>query len=302
MKVIHFFLALFLFMIWGFNFVVIKLGLQGVPPIFLVFSRFFLTSLPAIFLIKKPNTTWAKLASYGLIMFAMQFGMLFSAMHHGITPALASILLTMQVFFTIAVAAIAFKEKILFSQWIGGFIALVGILLIIRHLGHEVTLAGFLLVIGSAACAAPGNAICKTMGQIDMIGMVVWSSLFAWPLLLGCSLYYEGIEAITKSLFEINWMSFGAVCYITYLSTFLGYYLWNLLLSKYPMSTVAPFSLLSPIFATVFSAVVLKEALPTWKIFTGSLVLLGLCFNLAGPYLEKKWTLVKNSRAENLLD
>lgn len=302
MKLIHFLLTIALFVVWGFNFVVIKVGLRDLPPLFLVFTRFFLTSLPAIFLIKKPNASWKQLIAYGTIMFALQFALLFSAMHHGITPALASILLQLQVFFTIGVAAFVFKEKLTISQILGALVAFAGMLIITMHLGHEVTLSGVLLVIGAAACAAPGNAICKKMGNVNMIAVVVWSSLFTWPTLLGFSLYYEGIEAIKKAIFSMEWSSFGAILYITYLSTFLGYFIWNYLLCKYPMSKTAPFSLLSPVFGTLFSSLVLKEQLPVWKISAGLLVLLGLCIHLTGPFLEKKWIFSKNSEAENLLD
>ena len=302
MKLTHFFVTLFLFIIWGLNFVVIKIGLKEIPPVFLVFIRFFLTSFPAIFFIKRPNISLSKLLIYGLVMFALQFGFLFSAMEHGITPALASILLQLQVFFTIALGSIVFKEKLSTSQIFGALVAFSGMAIIAKNLSHEVTLSGVLLVIAAAACSAPGNAICKKMGDVDMVAVVVWSSLFAWPALLLFSVYLEGCDKILLSLMTLNKSSFGAVAYITYLSTFLGYYIWNYLISKYPMSVVAPYSLLSPIFGTFFSCILLGETLPTWKISCGLLVLAGLCINLAGSYLEKRSMIYKKSKAENLVD
>lgn len=295
MKISHLFLILFVILIWGLNFVLIKFGLLHIPPIFLVFIRFFLTSLPAVFFIKKPDVSWKMLALYGNVMFALQFSMLFVAMHHGITPSLAAILLQLQVFFTLGLAAYLFKEKLFKSQIFGACIAFCGVGLIAKNLGAEVTLPGFLLVVGAASCAAPGNALSKKMGSADMLGVVVWSSLFAWPSLLCFSLYYEGLPTILEGLRHLTWQSAGSALYVTYLSTLLGYVVWNALISKYSLSKIAPFTLLSPVVGTLASTWILKEPLPFWKIFSACLILLGLFLNIFGPKLESKREISKES-------
>ncbi|MFD2017044.1 EamA family transporter [Vibrio olivae] len=48
-------LALTIVLIWGVNFVVIKVGLQGMPPLLLAGLRFALVAFPAVFFIKRPN-------------------------------------------------------------------------------------------------------------------------------------------------------------------------------------------------------------------------------------------------------
>lgn len=288
MKLTHLFLILLIILIWGFNFVVVKFGLTQIPPIFLVFLRFFLTSIPAIFFIKKPKVPFTMLACYGLLMFALQFSMLFMAMHHGITPALASILLQLQVFFTLALAAYFFKERLFKTQILGAIIAFSGVALIAMNLGSEVTLSGFLLVVGAASCSAPGNAISKKMGPVNMLSVVVWSSFCAWPPLLIFSFYYEGLDVILKGLKQLCFYSIGSTLYITYLSTLLGYVVWNHLIATYSLSKIAPFTLLSPLIGSLASAWILKEALPAWKLFAGFLILLGLCLNIFGPKWEAK--------------
>jgi len=47
-------LAVLVVAIWGFNFVVIKVGLKEIPPILLCALRFFLSAFPAVFFIKRP--------------------------------------------------------------------------------------------------------------------------------------------------------------------------------------------------------------------------------------------------------
>ena len=288
MRLKHFFLILGIILIWGFNFAVVKVGLVHIPPLFLVFLRFFLTSIPLIFFVKKPDVPIRLLFSYGVVMFALQFGMLFSAMQNGITAGLASILLQVQVFFALALAAIVFKEKLFKTQILGAVIAFLGIALIGKNLGDEITLAGFILVIGAACCSAPGNALSKKMGNVDMLGVVVWSSFFAWPCLLIFSLYFEGYAMIMQSFQSMTWKSCSSALYVTYLSTLLGYYVWNDLIAKYSVGKIAPFTLLSPVFGMISSTLIFKEPLPVWKLFSAMLILTGLGLHIIGPKLESQ--------------
>ena len=82
MQLFHVLLALVVVVVWGFNFVVIKVGLEEISPLLLGFGRFFLTSIPAIFFIKRPIAPFKMIAWYGLIMFALQFSLLFIGMYH----------------------------------------------------------------------------------------------------------------------------------------------------------------------------------------------------------------------------
>ena len=283
MRLSHLLLALLTIAIWGFNFVVIKVGLAGFPPIFLVFCRFFLTSLPAIFFIKRPNVPFKMIIAYGLVMFALQFTFLFLGMHLGVSPALASLLIQVQVFFMILLSILIFKEKLHKSQILGALIAFSGIGLIGMNLGGELTLSGFLLILAAAFSWGPGNVISKKMGSVNILSLVVWSSLVAWPPLLIVSLVSEGPHVILDSLHQMHWHSAAAVLYITYFSTLFAFCIWNHLIHLYTLGMIAPFSLLTPVVGILSSALVLKEPLQSWKISAGILIVLGLCINLLGP-------------------
>ena len=58
-------LALVVVVAWGVNFVVIKVGLHGVPPMLLGALRFTLAAVPAVFFIKRPKLPWRWLLAYG---------------------------------------------------------------------------------------------------------------------------------------------------------------------------------------------------------------------------------------------
>jgi len=282
MRLSHILLAVLTIFIWGFNFVLIKVGLLGMPPIFLVCCRFFLSCFPAIFFIKRPAVPFKKVVAYGLVMFALQFALLFSGMHLGVSPGLAALVLQAQVFFITFLGVVILKEKLRLAQILGALIAFSGIGCIGLNMGGEMTLTGFLLIISAAAVCAPGNVISKKIGPVNMLSLVVWSSLVAWPPLLIASLWLEGPAVILESLQTLSWKSAGAVLYITYLSTLFGFSMWNRLIHRYTLGTIAPFSLLSPAVGMLGSILVFHEPLYSWKILAGSLIILGLGINLVG--------------------
>lgn len=97
-----FLLALAVVAVWGTNFVVIRLALDELPALLLAALRFAFAFLPVAFFLPRPRVPWAYLAAHGLLIGVGQFGILFIAMEQDITPGLASVIVQMQVFFTIA--------------------------------------------------------------------------------------------------------------------------------------------------------------------------------------------------------
>jgi O-acetylserine/cysteine efflux transporter len=281
----HILLLLLVVAIWGFNFVVIKEGLQHFPPIFLCFARFLITSIPAIFFIKRPKVPLHRLLLYSSVMFVLQFSLLFFAMQSGITPALASILLQIQAFFSILLAVLFMKETIHHIQMIACFVALAGISLIASHLNEDITPIGLLLVLGAAFTWALGSIIAKSLGEKGGLPLVIWSSLFAWPPLLLISFWIEKTDWIQGCIEHWNWQSGLSVFYIAYCSTLFGFGVWNHLLQKYPLSKLAPFTLLAPVVGIISAAIIVGEKLQWWKIGAAMLILAGLCLHLLGSLI-----------------
>ncbi len=279
MKIQHLIMSILLAAIWGFNFVVIKFGLKFIPPLLFSFIRFFLVSMPAIFFIKPPAVPIKLIAVYGITAFALQFALLFLGINMGVTAGIASLLFQVQVFFSIFLAIIFLKETINIQQIIGSIIAFFGIILIGMNLSGDVSLIGFVLILTSAAAWGTGSIMSKKFNTSNFIGLVVWGGLFAWPLLLLMSIIFEGTEQIINSFYQHNYISMLAIVYIAYIATFLGFYIWNILLSKYPVSTIAPFCLLVPIFGMVSSILLLDETLDWWKIVATCLIISGLYIN-----------------------
>lgn len=282
-------LAIAVVAIWGFNFVVMKVGLRSFPPVLFTALRFIFAALPLVFFIKRPAVPWKLLAGYGIFQFALQFGLLLSGMQLGMPPGLASLVIQLQVFFTIGLAVLTFGERPMITQLIGAVIAFGGIVLVASHLEAKATVIGFLLVIAAGFAWSVANILTKQIGKANPVALVVWGSLLASPPLLLASLLIEGPAAWVQAGENLTWLSLGTILFQSYPSTIIGFAVWSMLIRKYRAATIAPLALLIPVAGILSAALVLDEALQWWKLTAGVLVLGGLAINqFGGRWLHKK--------------
>ena len=103
--------------------------------------------------------------------------------------------------------------------------------------------------------------------------LLVWSSVAAPVPLLGLSLIFEGTARWQSAASSIDASGIAALAYVVIVSTFFGYGVWYWLISRYPASTVAPFTLLVPVIGIITAWLVRNER-PTWGELAGSFVVL----------------------------
>jgi len=276
----HQLLALIVTLIWGTNFVVIKYGLEELPPFLFATLRFILVAIPLVFFLPKPKAKWSLIAAYGVLIGFGQFGILFYAMQSDISPGLASLVIQMQVFFSIIFAIFMFKESVSPIQWLALIISFTGIALIASNVAGQNTLFGLGLVLIAAMSWALANMVVKKAGRVDIIAFLAYSSLFAIPVLATMSLYFEGWDTIKSSLQTASMTSVYVVLWQTIGNTLIGYGLWNFLLSRYTASIITPWALLVPVSGMAASYFMLSEPMPVWKLVAASLILLGLFLNI----------------------
>ncbi|SDB82782.1 EamA family transporter [Paraburkholderia lycopersici] len=290
-------LALVVVLAWGVNFVVIKVGLHGVPPLLLGALRFMLAAFPAVLFVKRPQMPLRWLLAYGATISLGQFAFLFTAMYVGMPAGLASVVLQAQAFFTLGFAAFFLRERFHAQNVIGLLIAAGGLALIgVQSMAggaQGMTLAGFVLTLCAACMWALGNIVTKKVGKVDLVGLVVWASLVPPLPFLALSYWMEGPQRIEQALSGIGAASVGAIVYLAFVATLVGYSLWSRLLSKYPASQVAPFSLLVPIVGLASASLLLGERLTSAEIGGAVLVMGGLVVNVFGGWVRQRLGVVR---------
>ncbi len=280
----HILLALVVVVIWGTNFVIIKASLAQFPPLLMAALRFAFAVFPAIFFFKRPNVPWSHLATYGVFVGVGQFGVLFVAMNGHISPGLASLVVQMQVLFTILLSMRFENERVELSQVFALLLAVVGIGVIAVHTDSSTSALGLLLGLFGAFNWSVGNMVTRRSaaqsGKVNMLAYVVWASLFSVPPLLALSFAFEGWPAIAAGAQHADAYAWASVLWQALGNTVFGYGVWAWLLSRYPAATITPLALLVPIVGMATATLWWGEPLPGWKIDAALLVIGGLALNM----------------------
>jgi O-acetylserine/cysteine efflux transporter len=108
------------------------------------------------------------------------------------------------------------------------------------------------------------------------------------PPLILLSLVFEGWPAIETGLAHADTATWAAVAWQAVGNTMFGYAVWGWLLARYPTATIAPMSLLVPVFGMGASAFFLHESLPAWKLAAAALVMTGLALNTLWPRFSSR--------------
>jgi O-acetylserine/cysteine efflux transporter len=245
--------ALAVVLIWGLNFVVMKVGLAGLGPMLLGALRFVLASLPFLLFVRRPALPWRYLALYGLAQGLGQFGFLFLGLQLGMTAGMASVVMQTQAFFTLLLAWPLLGERARASQWLGLLVALAGLLLIATAHGEgpgQMTLVGFVLTLSAAFMWALSNLVARRASQVaryQPFPFIVWSSLFPILPFFALALLQDGPTRVADQLAGLSLHALWSVAYLALLATLLAYSLWTRLLQRHPAARVTPFSLLVPV-------------------------------------------------------
>lgn len=280
-------LALAVVAVWGTNFVVIKVALADLPPLLFATLRFTFALLPAVFFLRKPDVPWRNLAAYGVLIGLGQFGMLYIAMQHDISPGLASLVVQVQVFFTIGLSMWLTRERVKRFQVAALVLATAGLAIILLHTDGSTTPLGLGLVLIAAASWAGGNMVQRATPGVNSLAYVVWASLFSIPPLLILSLVFEGPERMLLGVQNAGLATWGAVLWQSVGNTLFGYAAWGWLLARYPAATISPLAFFVPVFGMAASAALLNEPMQDWKLTAAGLVLGGLALNMFWPMLRR---------------
>jgi O-acetylserine/cysteine efflux transporter len=279
LSIFHQGVALLVTFIWGTNFVVIRYGLDELAPFTFAALRFALVAFPLVFIFPRPNTSWLNLASYGFFIGFGQFGLLYWVMQENITPGLASLLLQMQVFFTVLLALLLMGEKVMLRQLLALGLSFAGLAVIFLYTDGQTTRLGIAVALVAAASWACGNIIVKKAGDVDILAFIVWSSVFSIPPLVLMAWYFDSVDGIVQNIRHASLMTWVAVLWQSIGNTLIGYGLWNLLLNRYSAAIVTPWALLVPVFGMSASAVLLGEPVLWWKLLAMALIFAGLALN-----------------------
>ncbi|MER5420928.1 EamA family transporter [Streptosporangium roseum] len=273
MRTRHLFLAIGLAAVWGFNFVVMEVGLRHFPPLLYVALRFTLAAFPAVLFIGGPRVPWRWVLTAGATLGVTQYGLLLLGMRAGMPAGLTSLVVQVQAVFTVILAVTLLKERITTRRVAGMGIAFAGLALIALDLGNGGPIGAFVLVVGAALGWGAGNIAIRKAAPPDSLRFMVWLSAVAAVPMLGLSLLVEGVPRL-----EFSTEGTLSVLYVALISTLGGFGVWGFLLKRYDASVVAPYSLLVPVFGMSSAALFTGEPVSPVKLAAAALIISGVLF------------------------
>jgi O-acetylserine/cysteine efflux transporter len=269
------FLVVLVAALWGFNFVVIDWGMGTVPPLLFAAIRFSVVSL-ACFFVKRPPVPFRTVAAVGAFMSLGQFGFLYLALHLGMGPGLAALVLQSQAVFTIVIASVALRERPTRAQVTGTALGVAGLFVVALGLGGRAPLAALGLCLLAGLSWGVGNVVSRASHAPGGLALTAWSATVVPVPLVGLSLLLDGPAAMGHGLSHLGWNGVLSTVYTAGLCSLIGYAVFNRLLSKYPSGNVVPWVLLAPVVAMAASWPLLGEVPTAAELAGAALLVIGV--------------------------
>jgi O-acetylserine/cysteine efflux transporter len=251
-------IAVMVAVIWGLAFVASRIALDEFSPELMTALRFAIAALPCLF-VRKPDVSWPLLIAISFTLFLGQFLAQAFAIAHGVQVGLSSVIVQSQALFTIAFAAIVFRELPTPMQTVGIGIATVGLLMICGTVGYDFSATAFAIVMICPVSFAIGNLLLRQANGVRMFDLFAWLCLVAALPLFALTLLTNGPQPTWQALAHMSLT--GLICMLSLggLSTSIAYWLWGRLLRDYPAAQVVPFALLVPFVGAGASSIVFGE-------------------------------------------
>lgn len=277
-------LALLVALLWGLNFLAIRIGLDHFPPFFFAGLRFLVIAVPVLLFVPRPRVRWRWLLLFGTGFGTMQFAFLFLAIASGMPTGLASLVLQASAPFTVLLGAVLLKERVSARQLAGIGVAILGMVVIAWDRALTAALLPVLLTVLAALGWALGNMGNRLARPDSALRLTLWMTTVPPLPLLALSAVIEGPtvwwDATGRAFTADGWPGLVALAYIVLPSTIVGSGIWTALHSRYPAGVVAPFSLLIPVVGVAGAWVALGEVPTVVSLLGGLIVIAGVVLGL----------------------
>lgn len=256
MTIGHTLVALGVLTLWSFNFVVVKAGLQELPPQLLIALRFALVAVLIVPFVAVPRGRLKAIAALSVTLGLLHFSLMFTGLTH-VDAAVAAVTVQVGVPMATVMAAILFREPFGWRLAAGIAAAILGVAIIAGEPREGSAAWAIGLVVAAAFFWAVANLQMKSLSAVGGLAMNGWMAVFATPQLILVSLLLE--DNHWQALTEASWRGWGAAVYQAVIIVILCYSLWHWLLGRYGVNRTVPFTLLLPVLGVLFSVAFLDE-------------------------------------------
>ena len=263
--------------VWGGSFLFMRIAAPEFGPIWLIEIRVLLAALALLPLLLKQGL-WHELQQHrralmvvGLLNSALPFSLL--AFTSLFLPAGTTAILNGTVpFFGVAVAYVWLREQLTLSRVFGLLLGFAGVVVLVGLRGTALT-PEIVWAIAAGLCAALMYAIAAPFIRLNLQG--VPSLVIATGSQLSAAVFLLPLLPFTQPHNLPSQGAVFAVLGLALLSTSLAYILYFRLIHSVGSTRALTVTYLIPMFAILWGAIVLKEAITLSMLAGGALILLG---------------------------
>jgi len=278
-------------LMWSASYPLIKIALVDVPPILLGSLRhlIFIPMFIMIFLNQGKNAfvhsrkNWLVFTGIGVFAIALpnifqNIGMKYT------TASVSSIIQSSGPVFTIALAVIFLGESLNIRKVSGAFIALTGTVMLVtggKFCFSGTTFYGNLLLLLSAVSYAVAGVITKKgLEKISPFTLLGFGIMIGFIILSVASMFTENV-AVAAAIPPLIWI---IILLLALFPSFIAAWLWYKVLINTELSKLSVFVYLMPVFAVLFSYIMIQEVVDVYTVFFAALILGGVALaQKSGP-------------------
>ncbi|MEZ5499596.1 MAG: DMT family transporter [Steroidobacteraceae bacterium] len=270
----HLLLLVAITLVWGFNLIAAVEGVRQLPPLTFAFLRFAVVAVLLLPLLRFHRGAMGAMVSAALLAGGLHFGLLFVGLSTAVSVSSVAIASQLGVPFATLLSVALLGERIRWRRWCGIALAFAGVIVMgfdPRIFSNWQSLS---LVVLSAFIGALGLIAIKKLQGFGALELQAWLSLISVPLLLALAWVFEGppLEAAMRAPMSA-WLS---VLYTAIGASLFAHSSFYYLIRRYPVTSLAPMTTLSPVFSVMFATTLLHDPLSTRIIAGGILTVAGV--------------------------
>lgn len=260
--------------LWGFNLIAIKAGVDRLPPVFLTLLRFAIVALVLLPWLRIERGRMGWLLAAALCSGGLQFALMYAGVAQSGSMSAVAIAGQLGVPFTTLLSILLLGEQVRWRRWTGIGLSFAGVVLIGFNPAVLESLPGLALVVLAALVGAFGLIAVKRVGSVGALELQAWFAWTSLPVLAALTLCLE--DGQWAALLELDAVGVGAVLYTSIAASLVAHTLFFWLLQRYPVTSVAPITVLAPVFSVGFSVWLLGDRLDWRLVVGGAMTLTGV--------------------------
>jgi len=261
--------------IWGLNLITSKFGLDEIPPILFTFLRFVIVAIVLVPVLRIQAGQMSALVVASLLSGALSFALNFAAIRRASNISSIAIAGQLSVPFATLLSVALLGETVRWRRWTGILLSFVGIVI----MGFDPQIGerweSLALVIGSAFVGALGLIAVKKLRGFTPVELLAWTAWIGLPVLFLTTMRVEQPD-FEQLLHDVTWKGWASLAFAAIGASLIAHTGYFHLVQRYPVTSVAPLTTLSPVFSVIFGVLLLGDPLTSWIVLGGACTLAGV--------------------------